>query len=100
MFCVIYRWRIKPELEQQFIENWSQITRDLVENYGGKGSRLHRGADDLFYAYAQWNSDEDRQKAFGNIPKSLASEKMREAIDENFPEIKLEAVADFLQISN
>lgn len=99
MFCVIYRWRIKPELENQFIENWSEITRVLIKDFGGKGSRLHRGEDGLFYAYAHWNSDKDRQKAFQNFPKTSASEKMREAIIESFPEIKLESIADFLQYS-
>jgi heme-degrading monooxygenase HmoA len=97
MFCVIYCWRIKPELEEQFIEKWSDITRIFVDDLGGKGSRLHRGEDGLFYAYAQWSSDEERQKAFENFPKNPASEKMREAIIESFPEIKLESVADFLQ---
>lgn len=96
MFCVIYRWRIKPELEDQFIENWSEITGILIKDRGGKGSRLHRGEDGLFYAYAQWNSEEDRRKAFENFPKTAASEKMREAITESFPEIKLESIADFL----
>ena len=99
MFCVIYRWRIKPELEDQFIESWSEITKILISDCGGKGSRLHRGEDGLFYAYAQWNSDEDRQKAFQNFPKTTASEKMREAITESFSEIKLDEIADFLQYS-
>lgn len=98
MFCVIYRWRIKPELEEQFIENWSEITGVFVDKLGGKGSRLHRGEDGLFYAYAQWNCEEDRRKAFENFPQSVSSEKMREAIIESFPEIKLESIADFLQI--
>ena len=100
MFCVIYRWRIKPELEDRFIENWSEITRILVKDFGGKGSRLHRGEDGLFYAYAQWESDEERQKAFQNIPANQASERMREAVLESFPEIKLELIADFLKISD
>ena len=99
MFCVIYRWRVKPELEKQFVENWSKITEIYIENFGGKGSRLHRGEDGLFYAYAQWNSDEDRQKAFQNFPESSASKKMREAIIESFPEIKLDSITDFLRVS-
>lgn len=99
MFRVIYRWRIKPELEDQFIESWSEITLILINDFGGKGSRLHRGEDGLFYAYAQWNSEDERQKAFENFPGNSASEKMREAIIESFSEIKLESVADFLQFS-
>ena len=97
MFCVIYRWQIKPELEKQFIESWSVITRFYVEKHGGLGSRLHRGEDGLFYAYAQWNSAEEREKAFQNFPDLPAREKMREAILESFPEIRLESVQDLLQ---
>lgn len=98
MFCVIYRWRIKPELEDQFIENWAAVTRFYIENRGGLGSRLHRGEDGLFYAYAQWQSSEAREKAFKNVPEMPEREKMREAIEESFPEIRLEAVEDLLQL--
>ena len=98
MFCVIYRWRIKNELEQEFIESWTEITRFFIEQRGGLGSRLHRGEGGLFYAYAQWNSAEDREKAFQNVPDSPARRKMREAILETFPEIRLESVEDLLQL--
>lgn len=97
MFCVIYRWRIKPELEKQFIESWTAITRFYIENRGGKGSRLHRGENGLFYAYAQWKSSEAREKAFENVPEMPEREKMREAVLESFPEIRLESVEDLLQ---
>ncbi|MGC2236516.1 MAG: antibiotic biosynthesis monooxygenase [Pyrinomonadaceae bacterium] len=97
MFTVIYRWRIKPELEEQFIESWSEITGHYLENFDGAlGSRLHRGGDGLWYAYAQWQSDAHRQRAFQNAPKMPAGEKMREAIEESFPETPLEIVSDFL----
>ena len=98
MFCVIYRWRIKPELERQFIESWTSVTRYFVENRGGSGSRLHRGEDGIFYAYAQWKSAEAREIAFQNVPDVPERKKMREAIIETLPEIKLESVADLLQI--
>lgn len=97
MFTVIYRWRIKPELEAQFVESWSEITKNYLENFDGAlGSRLHRGSDGLWYAYAQWKSGAHRQNAFRNAPKVPAGEKMREAIEESFPEIRLEIVSDFL----
>jgi hypothetical protein len=98
MFCVIYRWRVKPELEKQFVESWAAITRVYIEDRGGWGSRLHRGEDGLFYAYAQWNSAEDREKAFQNVPDSPARKKMGEAVLEILPEIRLESVADLLQL--
>lgn len=97
MFCVIYRWRIEPELEDQFIESWAAVTRFYIEERGGLGSRLHRGEDGLFYAYAQWQSAEAREKAFQNVPEMPERIKMREAIIENLPEIRLESLADLLR---
>lgn len=96
MFIVLYRWKIKPELEQQFIEAWSEVTAYYRENHDSLGSRLHRGSDGLFYGYAQWKSADDRQKAFSSPANLEAGAKMREAVAESFPEIVLENVSDYL----
>ena len=96
MFIVLYRWRIKPELESQFIEAWSEVTSYYSNNQFWRGSRLHRGSDGIFYSYAQCTTDEDRQKAFENRPVFDAGARMREAIEESFPEVILECVSDFL----
>ena len=99
MFIILYRWRIKPEKEAQFIEAWSEITAFYRENFDSLGSRLHRGDDGIFYAYAQWGSAEDRENAFANSPDLEASTKMKEAIEENFEAVVLEKVSDFLIFS-
>lgn len=98
MFIVLYRWRVKPHLERQFIESWSEMTDYLRKNYDSLGSRLHRGSDGLFYGYAQWMSAEDRKNAFtnDNAEISEAGLKMRESIEESFSEIVLESIADYL----
>ena len=97
MFTVIYRWRIKPTFEQQFIKSWSEITSEYyLKCDGALGSRLHKGNDGLWYAYAQWKLAENREIAFQSIPNSPAREKMKESIEESFPEIQLEIMADFL----
>lgn len=96
MFIALYRWKIKPELEQQFIESWSEITAYYRENAGSLGSRLHRGSDGLWYGYAQWPSAEARETAFADSPVHPAREKMQEAVEESFPEILLEPLADYL----
>lgn len=97
MFIVLYRWKIKPELEEQFIESWSEVTDYYVKNFDSLGSRLHKGDDGLFYGYAQWKSAEQRENAFQIIPEMSAREKMREAVEKSFPEIKLEIQSDFLK---
>ena len=98
MFVVLYRWRVKPNFERQFIESWSERTDYLFKTYDSLGSRLHRGSDGIWYSYAQWKSAEQRQQAFtaetGKIPETRS--KFQEAIDEEFPEIELEIVSDYL----
>lgn len=96
MFAVIYRWRVKPDLESQFTESWAEITEYLLGNFNALGSRLHCGSDGFWYAYAQWRSSEDRDFAFQNMPDIPARAKMNEAIEERFAEIRLETVSDFL----
>jgi heme-degrading monooxygenase HmoA len=95
MFAILYRWRIKPEKEAQFIEAWSKITVYYRENFDSLGSRLHRGDDDIFYAYAQWKSAEDREKVFNNSPKFESATQMKEAIAESFPAVSLEIIKDY-----
>lgn len=99
MFIVLYRWRINPEKEQQFIEGWSEVTEYFRQNWDSLGSRLHRGSDGLFYGYAQWKSAEDREKAFENAAKLDGSNKMSEAIEERFEPIILEKLSDYLIFS-
>ena len=96
-FAVLYRWRLHPGKEQQFIEAWNRVSLLLLEERGSLGSRLHRGADGIWYSYAQWPSAAAREQASSLpsiAPEAVAS--MREAIAESFPEVVLESVADFL----
>ena len=99
MFIILYRWRIKPEKEAQFVEAWSEITAFYRENCDSLGSRLHRGDDGIFYAYAQWKSREDREKAFQNSPKSEAGARMREAVEESYEPVILGKISDYLIFS-
>lgn len=98
MFIVLYRWRIKPEMEERFISAWTEITRFMLDNRGSLGSRLHRAGDGTFYAYAQWKRAEDRDSAFsGDLDEiSDAAAGMNDAVEERFPEIILEEIADLL----
>jgi heme-degrading monooxygenase HmoA len=96
VLTVLYRWKIRPELESQFIESWSKVTELYRKCAGSRGSRLHRGNDGLFWAYAQWDSAEGRQAAFSQPLSTPAREKMIEAIAERFDEIVLDIVSDHL----
>jgi len=95
--CVIYRFRVKPDREDDFVRAWSEVTIKLRDHRGGLGSRLHRGPDGIWYAYAQWPSAEARSMAFEGPPVAAeASAIMRDATEESLPEIVLEPVADYL----
>jgi quinol monooxygenase YgiN len=54
MFAVIYRWKLVPGREEEFEEGWRAGTEAIAKEFGGWGSRLHRGADGIVVAYAQW----------------------------------------------
>ncbi len=98
MFVVLYRWRVRPNLEQQFVENWSARTAYLREKYDSLGSRLHRANDGIWYSYAQWKSVEQREQAFNAESNTVSktSQKFQEAIEESFPEIQLDVISDYL----
>lgn len=93
---VLYRWRLKPGSEDEFMQGWSRVT-ELLRSRGSLGSRLHRGPDGIWYGYAQWPSARVREDAFapGSVDEA-ATARMRSAIAERFPEILLEPVVDYL----
>ena len=95
-FVVLYRWRIKPGLEDRFAAAWSEATQRLLA-LGSLGSRLHRGDDGLWYGYAQWPSAVVRANAFSAADDTEVALRMREAIEESLPEIVMTPVSDYLQ---
>ena len=42
MFCVIYKFTVKPDHEDQFRQHWLAVTKHLYQHAGSLGSRLHR----------------------------------------------------------
>lgn len=95
-FIVLYRFRLHPGLEPSFVEAWSRRTEQLRTDGGSLGSRLHRGSDGIWYAYAQWPDEATRQRAFARTLDPAATAQMRAATAESFPDIVLESVADYL----
>jgi heme-degrading monooxygenase HmoA len=96
VFTVLYRWKLKPGLEVQFTEGWSEATQHYLRCDGSRGSRLHQGSDGLYWAYAQWDSDEQRQAAFRERAVIPAISKMLDAIAERYDEVVLDIVSDHL----
>ncbi len=96
MITFSYRWRVKSELAAQFVENWSIVTEHYGTNCGSLGSRLHCGSDGFYYGYAQWPSLEVREKAFQDERAKAAYATMQEAVEESFPDVRMEVLSDFL----
>lgn len=98
MFVVLYRWRLLEGCEESFIKAWREVTEFYLENFDSLGSRLHKGDDGIWYAYAQWKTLEQRENASENSEAiGDAFEKMHVAIDERYPEIILDVQADLLK---
>jgi len=84
-------------MEQQFLDAWSYVTKELRAKCGSLGSRLHCGSDGLYYGYAQWPDRRTRENANLINPEiDAARNRMREATEETFPDVVLEPKADFL----
>jgi heme-degrading monooxygenase HmoA len=94
MFAVIYRWRLKPGYEEQFVDGWARVTRAIHAGCGSHGSRLHRAGDGTWVAYARWPDAETRERCeHGDLEGARL---MREAVAETFPETIMDIVQDLL----
>lgn len=96
MFIVLYRWRLKSGTEDRFRDAWAEVTSKYLREFDSRGSRLHRGSDGIYYAYAQWKSAGDRERAFEEADTKQAFLIMRECIAESMDPVELEIVRDFL----
>ncbi len=100
MEVFLYRWRLIEGLEAQFAVAWTEVTRFYRDKCGSLGSRLHRGDDNIWYAYAQWSSAADRDAAFAAHELSESAARMNAAIKESLPVVRLEVVSDLLIAPN
>nr|MEE4268397.1 antibiotic biosynthesis monooxygenase [Candidatus Krumholzibacteria bacterium] len=96
-FAVIYRWRLRKGLEEQFQQAWATITELFMAERGALGSRLHCADDGTWVAYAQWPNRQawEKSRALGPADPS-ASALMAEATAESFEPILLAPVQDYL----
>ena len=97
MFVVIYRWRLHPEREQDFVTNWQRIT--LGGRAGGSGgSSLFRNAQGIWVAIARWPSRETRDDFFGKLDDGDAESEIgrlaRRAVIERLPDEELDSMLD------
>jgi heme-degrading monooxygenase HmoA len=95
VFAVIYRWRLKSGMEEQFIDGWERVTRAIQRACGSYGSRLHRCDDGLWLAYACWPDETTQQDCeHGEIEGLRLMQQAAEALVET---VHCEVVTDLLQ---
>lgn len=85
MFCVIYKFHVRPEMETEFQTGWRQVTEALREESGALGSRLHRDEHGQWIAYAQWP---DEQTWSDSATSSAEAERGRQLMRSSFVEGK------------
>jgi hypothetical protein len=104
MFAVVYRWRVIAGREAQFEQGWTRGTERIAAEFGGLGSRLHKGAEPgVYVAYAQWPDQATWQKAMEtrmHHSDDAAREQYRDAIQPDTFETLFtgEVVADLLEL--
>ncbi len=54
MFCLIYRFKLKPHQEEIYKKCWNLITEYFIKHRGAMGAALHKGDDNLWIAYSRW----------------------------------------------
>ena len=96
-FAVLYRWRLHPGREDDFVAAWAEMTAAIRRERGGLGSRLLRSDDGTWVAYAQWPDRAAWEAAqAGESVAPAAAAVMGAAIAERFPAIPLEPLAGLL----
>ncbi|MCW2776423.1 MAG: Antibiotic biosynthesis monooxygenase [Frankiales bacterium] len=94
MFTAVYRWRLRPGSEAQFVEGWERVTRAVHAQCGSYGSRLHRCTDGTWLAYARWPDAATRDAC--EHDEHEGRQMMREAVLEEFDDVLGEVVSDLL----
>lgn len=98
--AVLYRWRARPGMEDQFRRGWVSGTRAIEKTCGSFGAVLHQGEDGTFWSYARWPDEATRKACFedGSIFADPGFEEMSQATAETFDEITLDVTDDLLAL--
>ena len=99
MFCVIYRFTVKPDREAQFRRYWLAVTTWYYRNAGSLGSRLHRADTGEHIGYAQWPSRHvwERQRVESDTEAQAHRQAMRACCESIEVVSELETTDDLLQ---
>lgn len=97
--AVLYRWRLRPGLEDEFREAWEEATKRIHRHCASYGARLHRSANGDYVSYARWPSEATRQSCFAReeLRSAACFDRMRACVEHRYDEEVLELGADLLR---
>ena len=96
-FAVLYQWRLKPGMEQQFREAWEELTELLKRQRGARGSRLHRSEGGSMVAYAQWPNQASWEHSCSlHALDETLSQRILDAVEEAWPPMLMTTLSDLL----
>ena len=96
-FAVVYQWRVKQGMHEQFFAAWEELTEQMMRKRGARGSRLHRTDQGTLVAYAQWPDQATWEKscALHNMDEEL-SRRILDAVEETWSPMFLTTLSDQL----
>lgn len=77
MFCVLYRFKLKPHQEVSYKKCWNVVTDYFIRHRGALGSCLHQTEDNLWIAYSRWPDKATRDASWpadGKIDNKFPSD--------------------------
>jgi hypothetical protein len=83
MFCVLYKFTVKPGGDDPFRRHWLAVTQWYYRYAGSLGSRLHRASTGEYMGYAQWPSRAqwERQRERSDAELQAHRQAMRQACE-------------------
>lgn len=99
MFIAVYRWTVKPGMEDRFVRAWHRGTLSITKIYGSYGSRMHRNETGDFVGYAQWPSRaswEVAEQAHFKHDDAEAAHDFRDSIADHGTILLMEVLDDLL----
>jgi hypothetical protein len=99
MFCIIYKFTVKPGYEDLFRHSWLAVTQWFYQHAGSLGSRLHRASTGEFIAYAQWQTRAQWTQQTTRVDTELQQRRraMRACCESSDVLYELEMTDDWLQ---
>jgi hypothetical protein len=82
MIAVIYKFKLKPHHEAEYMQLWLCVATYFKQQRGALGSSLHKGDDGDWMAYSRWPDEATRDASWpdDNAPSDELPDAVRAAI--------------------